>query len=191
MAVVLPLFFAGSAGRLADGTQIAGIDVGGLSPTAARTLLERRSASLARVPIAFTAGGKRYPVTARAMGVQVDWAAAVAAADRAGSGLGVVRGYRRLALRFFPQHVVPAIRSYGAAVDYELSLLGGGGRQRAPRGDARSQRAAHHDRAGDDRPQARSRGRPKRARALARVVLARSRRAAGARRPAADHRRPR
>ena len=36
LAVGVPLFFAGSADRLADGTQIAGIDVGGMSPKAAR-----------------------------------------------------------------------------------------------------------------------------------------------------------
>ena len=32
LAVGVPLFFAGSADRLADGTRIAGIDVGGMSP---------------------------------------------------------------------------------------------------------------------------------------------------------------
>jgi uncharacterized membrane protein len=31
LVVVVPLLFAGSAGRLADGTRIAGVDVGGLS----------------------------------------------------------------------------------------------------------------------------------------------------------------
>src|SRR6058998_2469457 len=58
--VVLVLFlgfaFAGSPARLADGTRIAGIDVGGLSPQDARSLLERRAQRLATVPVSFTAG---------------------------------------------------------------------------------------------------------------------------------------
>ena len=122
-AVVVPLFFAGSAGRLADGTRIAGIDVGGLSPADATTLLQRRSDRLARVPVTFVAGTERFEITPRALGVQVDWRSAVATAERAGSGFGVVRGYRRLELQLFPQNLVPSIHTYDAALDYELSLL--------------------------------------------------------------------
>jgi vancomycin resistance protein YoaR len=55
--------------------------------------------------------------------VQVDWGAAVATAERAGGGFGVVRGYRRLELQFFPQDLVPSIRAYDAALDYELGVL--------------------------------------------------------------------
>jgi vancomycin resistance protein YoaR len=124
LAVGVPLFFAGSADRLADGTRIAGIDVGGISPQAARKLLERRSAGLATVPVTFVAGGRKFPITPRSMGVEVDWGAAVADAVRQGGGFGVVRGYRRLELQLFPQDVSPPIRSYGAALDYELGLLG-------------------------------------------------------------------
>lgn len=123
LAVGVPLFFAGSAGRLADGTKIAGIDVGGLTQTAARRLLEQRSERLANVPVTFVAGGRKFPITPRAMGVEVDWGSAVSTAARQGGGFGVVRGYRRLELQFFPQDLAPPIHSYGAALDYELGLL--------------------------------------------------------------------
>jgi vancomycin resistance protein YoaR len=122
--IVVPLFFAGSAGRLADGTRIAGVDVGGLTPADATTLLQRRAARLARVPVTFVSGTHRFEITPRELGVRVDWANAVAAAEREGSGFGVVRGYRRLALQLFPQDLDPSIRAYDAAVDYELGLLG-------------------------------------------------------------------
>jgi vancomycin resistance protein YoaR len=122
-ALVVPLFFAGSADRLADGTRIAGIDVGGLSPAGATALLEGRSARLERVPVTFVAGTQRFQITPRALGVRVDWGAAVASAQRAGSGFGFVRGYRRLELQLFPQDLVPSIRTYDAALDYELVLL--------------------------------------------------------------------
>jgi vancomycin resistance protein YoaR len=123
VALIVPLFFAGSADRLADGTRIAGIDVGGLSPGDATALLEQRAARLERVPVTFVAGARSFEITPRALGVHVDWRAAVATADRAGSGVGVVRGYRRLELQFFPQDLVPTIRTYDAALDYELVLL--------------------------------------------------------------------
>ncbi len=123
LAVGVPLFFAGSADRLAGGTQIAGIDVGGMTPKAAEALLAERSARLAAVPVTFVAGGRSFPITPKSMGVEVDWHAAVSAAARQGGGADVVRGYRRLELQLFPQDVAPQIHSYGAAVDYELGLL--------------------------------------------------------------------
>ena len=123
LAVGIPLFFAGSADRLADGTKIAGIDVGGLSPKDAQRLLEQRSSRLAGVPVTFVAGKDKFPITPRSMSVEVDWHAAIATAARQGGGFGVVRGYRRLELQFFPQDLAPPIHSYDAAIDYELGLL--------------------------------------------------------------------
>jgi len=63
ITVGLGLIYAGSSGKLANGTRIAGIDVGGLTPSAARRLLERRSESVSRVPVVFTAGAKRFSLT--------------------------------------------------------------------------------------------------------------------------------
>jgi vancomycin resistance protein YoaR len=123
ITIGLGLIFAGSPDKLANGTQIAGIDVGGLTPTQARRLLEQRSQRVSRLPVIFTAGTKRFSLTPRQLGVQVDWATAVANARKQGDGFGFVRGYRRLELEFFPQDLVPPIRAYDAALTYELERL--------------------------------------------------------------------
>ena len=49
-AIVLGLAFAGSRERLPAGSQIAGVDVSGLTTAEARSLLERRSRELGRTP---------------------------------------------------------------------------------------------------------------------------------------------
>ena len=58
------------------------------------------------------------------MGVTVDWGRAVADAAGQGDGSGIVRGFRRLALRFSPAEIEPVVHAYGAAVNYEVGLLG-------------------------------------------------------------------
>ena len=123
VAVLVGVLFAGSSAHLAAGTHIAGVDVGGLTPAAAERLLRRRSAALANTPVVFTAGGKTFRVRPRELGVTVDWADAVAAAQREGGGFRVVRGYRRLGLRLFPQEIAPRVQAYGAAVTYELGRI--------------------------------------------------------------------
>src|SRR3954470_24576381 len=72
-AIGLGLVFAGSPDRLAKNTRIAGGDVGGLTPPAARRLLAQRSERLASVPVVFTAGDRQFRITPRQLGVQVDW----------------------------------------------------------------------------------------------------------------------
>jgi vancomycin resistance protein YoaR len=121
--VAIGFVFAGSAGKLASDTHIAGVDVGGMTPKAARDLLQRRAAALADVPVTFTAGGQSYELSPRLLGVHVDWHAAVAAAESNGSGFGPFRGYKRLGLQLFPTDSAPKAESYGAAVSYELRLL--------------------------------------------------------------------
>jgi vancomycin resistance protein YoaR len=123
VVAVIPLFFAGSSDRLADGTRIAGIDVGGLTTKDAEALLAGRSTRLAGVPVTFTAGSHRFRLSAQQLGVVVDWHAAVQTAQRQGGGFGIVRGYKRLSLEFFPQDLVPPIRAYQDGLDYELSLI--------------------------------------------------------------------
>jgi vancomycin resistance protein YoaR len=123
ITVGLGLIFAGSPDKLANGTRIAGVDVGGLTPANAQRLLERRSERVSRVPVVFTAGSKRFSLTPRQLGVEVNWAAAVASAQKQGDGFGFVRGYRRLELEFFAQDLVPPTRAYDAALSYELELL--------------------------------------------------------------------
>ncbi len=123
VVLVLPLFFAGSKNRLAAGTRIGGIDVGGLTAARAKSQLESQAARLATVPVTFSAGGRTFKLTAKQLGVVADWGAAVDSAMRNGGGVGIVRGYRRLSLELFPKDVAPRTRAYDAGLDYELQLI--------------------------------------------------------------------
>ena len=123
LVLVLPLFFAGSKNRLAAGTRIDGIDVGGLTAAQAKSQLNAQAARLATVPVTFSAGGKQFRLTARQLGVAADWGAAVDSALKNGGGIGIVRGYRRLSLELFPQDLAPPTRAYDAGLDYELQLI--------------------------------------------------------------------
>jgi hypothetical protein len=82
LAAAFSLAFAGSPARIAEGVRIAGVDVGGLTPSEARRMLERRSAALENVPVTFFAAGRRWRLRPRTLGVEADWAAAVDAARR-------------------------------------------------------------------------------------------------------------
>jgi vancomycin resistance protein YoaR len=121
--VLLGFVFAGSSGRLAAGTRIAGVDVGGLSPRDAQTLLERRADRVAESPVTFTAAGHTWRLTPKRLGVVVDWAAAVRAAEDQGDGFGPVRGYKRIELRLFAADVQPPVRAYDAAITYEIGRI--------------------------------------------------------------------
>jgi vancomycin resistance protein YoaR len=116
-AIVLGLAFAGSPERLPAGTQIAGVDVSGLTPGQARSLLQKRSRELANVPVVFTAAGRHWRVKPNSVVVDVDWGAAVEAAQRQGEGFGPLRGLKRLGVRVFGGEVVPPSRVYQSAVD--------------------------------------------------------------------------
>ncbi len=123
LVIVVPLFFAGSPDRLADGTRINGVDVGGLTVGDATSLLAARAARLANVPVTFTAGTHQFRLNAHELGVQVDWGKAVAAAQKEGGGVGIVRGFRRISLQLFPENFETTAQAYKPAVDYELSLI--------------------------------------------------------------------
>ena len=70
LGVVAVSLFAGSPGRLAEGTTVAGLDVGGLGTAAARARLEARSDALAHQPVAFVAGGRTFELTPSQLGVR-------------------------------------------------------------------------------------------------------------------------
>jgi vancomycin resistance protein YoaR len=114
---LLGLAYAGSPERLPAGSEIAGVDVSGLTVGEARSLLERKSQDLADDPVVFTADGKRWRVKPNAVVVDVDWGAAVQAAQRQGEGFGPLRGLKRLGVRVFGGEVVPTSRVYQYAVD--------------------------------------------------------------------------
>jgi len=116
-AVVLGLAFAGSPQKLPAGSEIAGVDVSGLTAGQARSLLEERSHELASVPVVFTAPGKHWRVKPSAVVLDVDWGAAVEAAQRQGEGFGPFRGLKRLGVRVFGGEVVPTSRVYQSRVD--------------------------------------------------------------------------
>jgi vancomycin resistance protein YoaR len=122
---VLGLAYAGSPERLPAGSQIAGVDVSGLTTSEARSLLERRSRELGRTPVVFTAEGRRWRVKPDSVLVDVDWGAAVEAAHQQGEGFGPLRGLKRLGVRVFGGEVVPTTRVYDAAVRSYVARFAG------------------------------------------------------------------
>jgi vancomycin resistance protein YoaR len=121
--MVVGLAFAGSPERLADGVHIAGVDVGGMTPSKARAVLERRARALENSPVAFHAGGHTWRLSAEQLGVRADWRAAVDAVRHQGDGFGPVRGFRRLDLRFFGADVSPRTQVEAAALRYVLDQI--------------------------------------------------------------------
>jgi vancomycin resistance protein YoaR len=122
-AVVLGLAFAGSPSRLANGVQIAGVDVGGKTPGQAERILKEKSDSLSATPVTFRVGQHVWRLQPRRLGIQVDWSAAVDAVRRQGQGFGPLRGFRRLDLRFFGADVAPPTQVYDAALRYWLDRI--------------------------------------------------------------------
>jgi len=123
LAVLVGLAFAGSPTRLAAGTTVAGVDVGGLSESEAVRALSARAAAVERHPVTFTAGGQRFALSASQLGVMVDWRSGAMTAAAGGGGFGPVRGFRRLQARLFGTDVSPPVSAYDAAVEYKLDQI--------------------------------------------------------------------
>jgi len=121
--VVLGLVFAGSPTTIANGVTIDGIAVGGLEARDARALLQQRSDAVQHKPVVFVAGGKRFPIRPFELGVEPDWQAAVAAAERQGDGFGPIRGFRRLDVQVFGADVTPPTTVLHGALQYKLRLI--------------------------------------------------------------------
>jgi vancomycin resistance protein YoaR len=121
VAVAVGLAFAGSPATLPDGVRIAGVDVGGLTPSAARATLAARARQLADTPVTFTASGRSWRLTPRQLGVSVNWGAAVTAALHDGDGPAPVRGFYRLGVRIFGADITPAAQAYNGALEFELN----------------------------------------------------------------------
>jgi len=126
MAVALSFVYAGSSGRLADGVEIAGVDVGGLSAEEAESKLERRAAAVVGVPLAVSLGNKTYRIRPTALGLTVDWQAAVDEARAKVSGFRPVRGFRRFSARAFGAEISPTAVAGGAALDRFLDRIARG-----------------------------------------------------------------
>ena len=123
LAILVGFAFAGSRSELAAGTQVGGVDVGGMTTREAAATLdalyERRSA----VSVDFSAGRQTYSLAPNQLGIQPDWSAAVAAAARAGDGFGPLRGFRRIRARVFGAEVLPELAVSNAALEYALDQI--------------------------------------------------------------------
>jgi vancomycin resistance protein YoaR len=120
IAILVGLAFAGSRSELAPGTEVGGVDVGGLTRREAAAKLEALFEDGSSRPIRFVSGSHTYAFAPNQLGVQPDWSAAVAAASRAGDGFGPVRGFRRLRTRVFGAEVLPRVAVSDAALEYAL-----------------------------------------------------------------------
>jgi vancomycin resistance protein YoaR len=120
VALVALAAYAGSSREFAEGTTIAGVDVGGLTRGQAVSKLESLFDEVAADSVAFTAGGVTFSYAANQLAVEPDWNGAVAAAGRAGSGFGPIRGLRRLRARFFGAEVFPRLAVSNGALEYAL-----------------------------------------------------------------------
>jgi vancomycin resistance protein YoaR len=105
---------------------IDGIDVGGMKVKDAQALLDRRSDRLATKPVVFAAGGKRFSIAASELGVQPDWARALAVARAQGDGFGPVRGFKRLGMQVFGADISPPTQVLRGALQYEVQLIARG-----------------------------------------------------------------
>lgn len=123
LLALVGLAFAGSSDRIAAGVEIAGIDVGGLTSAQARQKLEKASAKLTWVPVEFVAKGKSFEVAPAQLGIIIDWDAAVAKARRDGDGVGPLRGFKRLEMRFFGSHIKPSTKLSQLALKRLLSTI--------------------------------------------------------------------
>jgi vancomycin resistance protein YoaR len=120
LVVLVGLAFAGSRNELAAGTQVAGVDVGGLTGREAVATLDALFEERSDDPVRFVAGDESYSFAANQLGVQPDWSNAVAAAERAGDGFGPLRGFRRLRARVFGAEVLPSVAVSNSALEYVL-----------------------------------------------------------------------
>ena len=121
--VVLGLAFAGSPTHLPAGVRIAGVDVGGLTPSAAQSRLERRAAVLEHVPVTFRAAGHTWRFAPSQLGVRVAWRDAVRSALRQGAGFAPLRGFKRLDVRVFGADVTPQTQVFDTALEYVLRKI--------------------------------------------------------------------
>jgi vancomycin resistance protein YoaR len=78
-------------GRLPPGVEIAGVDVGGLSVTEARAVLEQEAARIAALPITLAYEGGRLRTSGRELGAEANIAEVLARADDSRDGLSRLR----------------------------------------------------------------------------------------------------
>jgi vancomycin resistance protein YoaR len=115
--------FAGSRDEIAPGVRIAGVAVGGLESSDAETLLARKAARSASVPIVFTAGRTRWSLRPEQLDLRADWRRAVADARAAGDAPWLFRGVKRLEVRLFGAEVQPRADVYEPALRFYVDRM--------------------------------------------------------------------
>jgi vancomycin resistance protein YoaR len=120
VGLLVGLAFAGSRQELAEGTYVAGVDVGGLTQGQAVARLEHEFSEVTKDPVTFATVDETFSFAANQLGVEPDWGAAVAAAANASDGFGPIRGFRRLHTRFFGAEILPRVAVSDAALEFAL-----------------------------------------------------------------------
>lgn len=123
MLALLGLAFAGSSRELAEGTRIAGVDVGGLTERQAVAALEARFDAVAADRVTFVVNDEEYSLAANQLGIEPDWAGAVEIAGANADGFGPIRGFKRLRARIFGAEVLPRLSVSGGALEYALDRV--------------------------------------------------------------------
>jgi vancomycin resistance protein YoaR len=123
VGVLLGLAFAGSRAELALGTEVAGVDVGGMTEPEAVAKLNALYEEVRERAVTFVAAEERATYASNQLGVEPDWRGAVAAAARAGGGFGPIRGFRRIHTRFFGAEILPRIAVSDAALEFALDKI--------------------------------------------------------------------
>ncbi|HET9214902.1 MAG TPA: VanW family protein [Gaiellaceae bacterium] len=123
LLLVVGFAYAGSAGTIAGGVTVAGVDLAGLTGAEAEDELEKRARRLENVPVAFMGGGERFQLRPDTLDVEANWSAAVDEAVDESGGLLPVRGLKRLWLRATGTDIEPTVDVYDAALAYRLTEM--------------------------------------------------------------------
>jgi vancomycin resistance protein YoaR len=123
VVLLVGLAYAGSSAELAEGTRVAGVDVGGLTQAEAVATLEQEFREVSADPVRFVAAGSSISLAADQLAVEPDWRGAVGAAAHTSDGFGPLRGLRRLHTRFFGAEVSPPLAVSNAALEYALDRI--------------------------------------------------------------------
>jgi vancomycin resistance protein YoaR len=115
--------FAGSSDRIAGGVTVAGLDVGGLTASDAQRKLAARARTLSSVPVAFEAGGKKWPIAPAQIALRGDWKSAAESAVAQGDGRLPLRGLQRLRLRLFGADVQPGATYEARTLERRLRAI--------------------------------------------------------------------
>jgi vancomycin resistance protein YoaR len=121
--IALGLVYSGSATRIADGVEVAGVDVGGMTAAEAEQALEQRGGGLAMSPVVFTANGDRWTIQPAKLDVRIDWAEAAGRAVAAGDGPMVLRGLERLKIRLLGADIEPSPDYYRPALRFQVAQM--------------------------------------------------------------------